>query len=612
MKLSNREPLPDVLYDYETWSRLTRMGSSEMTWMRNEAPYLAYRPLISILLPVYNPKRAWLEQALDSVVSQTYPYWELCVCNDGSTEAHVEEVLSLYARLDERIQVKHLKENVGIARATNEAFSLAIGEFVGLIDHDDTLAPHALFEVVKFLQEHPYADLIYTDEDKIDEAGNSSRPHFKPGWSPDFALRTNYLVHLSIYRRSILEEIGGWREGLDGSQDFDLMLRYTERTEKIHHLPKVLYHWRMVEGSAATSADFKVYTHERGRCAIQDALKRRNIRGSVMDGFMPNTFRVEREIEGQPRVSVLIPQREGADHVRCAESLARYTTYPNYEVLLLESKTGHPRVKSLSEHTKAVRVMKASTLLEMYNAAIEQAEGEYVLLLDPDLEAISEGWLEALLQHAQRTEVGAVGGKLISAEQGHTLQAGLILNPEEREDLPQGFHRPYPQIFYRPYNREHLGFRTYINLVRNCSAVSGGCMMFRKEVFEAIRGFDAEHLEDAFGDVDLCLRLRERGYLIVYTPYAEFAWRNFELATDLKPEQANYVRERWAEALTDDPYYNPNLRWTASDLRSMLKLVGSDEPAVAARRSWATEHQKSRRGPRRAAKGEESLGDGIG
>ncbi len=578
MEPPRQESLPDALRSYELWSRLTHVGAWEMTRMRNEVPYLAYRPRISILLPVYNPKRAWLEQALDSAMSQTYPHWELCVCNDASTEAYIEEVLSLYQRLDERIRVRHLKENVGIARATNEAFSLATGEFVGLMDHDDTLAPHALFEVVRFLQEHPEADLIYTDEDKIDEAGNPLKPHFKPGWSPDFALGINYLVHLSVYRRSILEDIGGWREGLDGAQDLDLMLRYTERTDKIHHLPKILYHWRMVEGSVATNTDFKAYTHERARRAIQDALKRRNIRGRVMDGFMPNSFRVAREIEGEPKVSVIIPPRKGADLAKCVAILERHTTYPNYEILLLGTRTKIP-----SRRTKAVRIAKATTQLETYNAAIEQAEGEYVLLLDPALEALSEWWLEALLQHAQRTEVGAVGGKLVSQD-GHTLQAGLVLDPEDREDLPQ--------MFYRPYNREHPGFRMYINLVRNCSAVSGTCMMFRKAVFEAVGGFDGENLEDAFGDVDLCLRLREQDYLIVYTPYAEFVQHNPEpLVTGLKPQQAEYVRERWAGVLKNDPYYNPNLLWTARNMRSMLDLIGlRNQPAVAARRSPAMEH----------------------
>lgn len=559
------EPLPDALHDYEAWSRLTRVGAWEMVRMRNEVSHLDYQPPISILLPVYNPKRTWLEQALDSVMSQTYPYWELCVCNDGSTEAHIEEVLSLYERLDGRIRIKHLNENVGIARATNEAFSMATGEFVGLMDHDDALAPHALFEVVRSLQERPDADLIYTDEDKIDEAGNPLEPHFKPGWSPDLALGGNYLVHLSVYRRSVLDEIGGWREGLDGSQDFDLMLRYVERTDKIHHLPKVLYHWRTVEGSAATNADFKAYTHERGRRAIQDALVRRNVRGQVLDGSTPNTFRVEREIEGMPKVSVLISRRKGADHARCIASLERHTTYPNYEILLLAPKANRLWTKSPSERAKVVRVAEASTPLQAYNAAIEQAEGQHILLLDPDLEALSEGWLEALLQHAQRAEVGAVGGKLVS-EEGHTLQAGLVLDPEEKkEDLPRNFYRPY---------RRHPGFRRSIDLVRNCSAVSGTCMMFRKEIFKAVGGLDTEHLEDAFGDVDLCLRMREQGCLIVYTPYAEFVRHAPRPATGLEPEQASYVRERWGEALKDDPYYNPNLRWRVSDLRSMLKLVG--------------------------------------
>ncbi len=577
MQPPNQEPLPDALRNYELWSRLTRIGAWEMTRMRNEVPYLDYHPQVSILLPVYNPKRTWLEQALDSVMGQTYPNWELCICNDASTEGYIEETLNLYERLDERIRVRHLKENVGIAQATNEAFSLATGEFVGLIDHDDTLAPHALFEVARFLQEHPDADLIYTDEDKIDEAGNSLKPHFKPGWSPDFALGVNYLVHLSIYRRSILEEIGGWREGLDGAQDLDLMLRYTERTTKIYHLSKILYHWRMVEGSVATATDFKAYTHERARRAVQDTLTRRGIRGRVMDGFMPNSFRVEREIEGEPKVSVIIRPRKDDHQSRYIASLQLHTTYPNYEFLLPGSRTNHLRTKTLPNHAKVVQVADTSTLLKVYNAAVEQAEGEYILLLDPDLEALSEGWLEALLQHVQRPEIGAAGGKLVS-EEGHTLQAGLVLNPERREDLPQ--------TFYRPYNREHPGFRMYVNLIRNCSAVSRSWMMFRKEIFETVGGFDTENLEDTFGDVDLCLRLREQGYLIAYTPYAEFVRHNPETTTGLKPEQARYVRERWTGVLEDDPYYNPNLLWTAHNMRSALDLLGlRNRRPIAPRRS---------------------------
>lgn len=579
MEFPDRGSVPDALRRYEMWSSLTHVGAWEMTRMRNEVAHLSYKPKISVLLPVHDPDRRWLERALDSVMSQAYPHWELCVCDDGSTREHVRELLDLYERLDGRVKVRQLKENAGIVAATNAAFSIATGKFVGLLDHDDELASHALFEVARFLQERPEADLVYTDEDKIDEDGKPIQPHFKPGWSPDFALSVNYLVHLSVYRRTLLEEVGGWREGFDGAQDLDLMLRYTERTDRIHHLPKVLYHWRMVEGSVAVDPKSKHYTHERARRAIQDALERRNVRGEVLDSYMPNGFKVDRGVEGQPKVVAIVPLREGADHSRCITSLEQRTNYPNYEVLLVTSETSRPGAETLSGRTKILQVAGDPTPLELYNAAVAQADGEYVLILDPDSEAASDGWLEALLQHAQRPEVGAVGGKLIS-EEGQTLQAGLILDPEEREDLPQ--------TFYRPYDWEHPGFRMFLDLTRNCSAVSEACMMFRKETFEVAGGFDAEHLESTFGDVGLCLRLREQGHLIVYTPYAEFTQHSTEPVAGLEPEQARYVRERWREALENDPYYNPNLRWSADNLRSVLDLMGlSNQPKVATRKSQA-------------------------
>jgi hypothetical protein len=276
---------------------------------------------------------------------------------------------------------------------------------------------------------------------------------------------------------------------------------------------------------------------------------------------------------------VIIPLREGVDHSRCIASLEQRTNYPNYEVLLVTSGTSRPGAETLSGRTKTLQVAGDPTPLELYNAAVAQADGEYVLILDPDSEAASDGWLEALLQHAQRSEVGAVGGKLIS-EEGQTLQAGLILDPEEREDLPR--------TFYRPYDWEHPGFRMFLDLTRNCSAVSAACMMFRKETFEAVGGFDTEHLESTFGDVDLCLRLREQGHSVVYTPYAEFTQHSTEPVTGLETGQARYVRERWEEMLRNDPYYNPNLQWTADDLRSVLNLMGlSNKPKVATSKSRA-------------------------
>jgi len=529
-----------------------------MARMRAEASRLAYRPTISVLVPVHNPERAWLERALDSVMGQAYPYWELCVCDDGSTEEHVGEVLGLYERLDSRIRVKRLGENVGIARATNGAFALAGGEFVGLLDHDDELAPDALFEVARLLQEHPGADLVYSDEDKIDEAGNRLQPHFKPGWSPDLAISANYLNHFSVYRRTIVEDLGGWREGFDGAQDMDLMQRFSYRTNNIHRIPKVLYHWRIATGSTAAGAQSKTYTHERGRRAVQDSLKLRGIAGSVKDGFAPNTFRIEREIAGEPSVSVLVPVVGGTPgHV---EGLRELTSYPNYEVATVDvggAVAEQPKTKGAIGPGRP----KGSSLSELCNAAVLRAAGEYVLLLDPDLEAISEGWLEALLRHAQRPEVGAVGGKLLLPP-GRTFQAGLVLGDGPGEEAVEVAPR-----FYRGCNRGTVSRRHFLDLTHNCSAVSSICMMFRKETFEEIGGFDTGHFSAEFADVDMCLRMREGGKLMVCTPYAEFTYHGpLHRYPALGPEEVGYVRRRWGTVLDNDPYYNPNLSWHPDDL----------------------------------------------
>ena len=355
------------------------------------------------------------------------------------------------------------------------------------------------------------------------------------------------------------------------------MLRFTQRTDRSHHMPKVLYHWRAVKGSVALDPSSKSYTHERARRAIEDALERRGVRGKALDTHMRNGFQVEREIEGNPKVSVLIPVREGADHSRCVESLERHTTYPNYDISLVTTATATFKGGSLPGHAKSIRGSDGQTRLELCDAAIRYATGEYVVLLDPDLEALSDGWLEALLQHAQREDVGAVGGKLVSRE-GRILQAGLILDPELENS---------PQTFCRPFTGHDRGFRMFVDLPRNCSAVSQECMMLRRTTFESVGGFDSVHFESAFGDVDLCLRLREQGYLIVYTPLAKFARPNPETPTGLGPEQSNYVRERWREVLDADPYYNPNLRWEAS-LSSTLGLLGlGNPPRVGARKFQA-------------------------
>lgn len=551
---------PKSMQSYGLWMALTEPTNWDMTRMRNQAPRFEYRPKVSILLPTYNPEPSWLESALDSVMAQTYPDWELCVCDDASTGPHVREILDLYTRIDGRIKVEYLQENANIIGATNRALSLATGEFVGLLDHDDELAPHALFEVVKLLQEHPEADLIYSDEDKLDADGKRINPHFKPGWSPDLAMSCNYLCHFSVYRRSLLEELGGWREGFDGAQDLELVQRVGERTDRIHHIPKILYHWRIVEGSTAMGASGKPYTHERARRAIEDSLERRGISGSVKDsGFMPNTYRIEREIIGEPSVSVIVPVW-GKLSPKHLESLRRKTAYPNYELLVLDVENRRlTRYPESGERSEQLGVR--GRLSALYNAAIRKSRGEYVLMLAPDLEAASEDWLEAMLQHAQRSEVGAVGGKLTRPD-GTVFQAGLTLDRkaggEATEDQP---------AFYRYCDQPAMGYGLVFALTWNCSAVSAECMMFRRQVFEDLGGFDGARFEAGFADVDLCLRMRERGYLIVCTPFAHFTCDgSVDRMVNLRPEEANYVRRRWGHILDNDPYYNPNLSWDPDSL----------------------------------------------
>jgi GT2 family glycosyltransferase len=555
---------PAVLQNYERWHVLTEPGSWDTARMRNAARHLDYKPKVSILLPVYNPEPAWLERCLDSVMAQTYPHWELCVCDDGSTKPHVGEILDLYERIEDRIKVKRLEENENIVGATNHALTLATAEWVGLLDHDDELAPHALFEMVKFLRDHRDADLVYSDEDKIDEAGVRMNPHFKTGWSHDLAMEANYLCHFSVYRKTLLEELGGWREGFDGAQDLELVQRVGEKTDRIYHLPKMLYHWRMVTGSTAVGAEGKPYTHEKARRAIQDSLERQGIAGTVEDsGFMPNTFRVRREIVGQPKVSVI--SWSPGDPDRLLKSLREKTAYKDHEVLVLDTKNATLKGAKTEK-------LSGTHLAELLNEAVRRADGEYVALLGPGLEAASGDWLESMLQHAQREEVGVVGGKL-TLPSGEVYGAGLILADDTENGRP---------LLYRNCDRRAVGYDLYFALNRNCSAVSSRCMMFRKETFEGTGGFDDLHFDDAFADVDLCLRMRERGLLVVCTPYANFTYHGPpDGQPQPGPDETEYARRRWGGVLRADPYHNPNLAWDPEDL-DMMKGRPFHDPKKAA------------------------------
>ncbi len=552
-----------VKEQYPALVRNNRLRASDLVRLRDEASNFGYRPLVSLLLPVSDPRQERLKRSLDSVVSQVYPGWELCVCGDGSTGERAKETLALYERLDERIKVTYLEGDSSISGLLNATLSLAQGEFVGLLEGGDELAPDALFEMVRLLQEHSEADLVYSDEDEIDDEGNRSDPYFKPGWSPDLLLSTNYVSHLSVYRRSLLEELGGFREGFDGCQGYDLVLRATERTDKIYHVPKVLYHRRAAAGLLASPGGDRGRVRDRARRALSDALERRGLEGSVEEGYLPDRFRVRFEIKGEPKVSLIIPTRDNYSFLkRCIESVERLTTYRNYELLIIDNNSRDPETLEYlaSIPHRVIPFREKFNYSRINNFAVSQAEGEYVLLLNDDTEVTSGGWLEAMLEHAQRPEVGAVGARLLYPD-GRIQHAGVIVGVGSPWEPGVAMHS------HHFYSSDSPGYAGALTTTTNYSAVTAACMLLRKSLFEEIGGLEEENLPIQFNDVDLCLKIRERGYYIVYTPYAELYHHESVSRGHFSGNRTEnlYMREHWGEVMDRDPYYNPNFsRGTAT------------------------------------------------
>lgn len=549
----------DALYErrsyvetfYPAWVRNNRIRAGDMRRMRDAAESFEHRPLISILLSAGEPEGSRIARAIDSVLGQAYPHWELCVCGSGPAEGDERAVLSHYEKLDGRIKVEHL-EAESIRRATNRAFSLATGEYVGMLDQNDQFAANALYEMVKLLQEHRDADLVYSDEDRIDGAGRRYAPHFKPGWSPDLLLSRDYVGSLCLYRSSLLKELDGWREGFDGRHGYDLNLRFTEHTDRVHHVPEVLYH----QGEKMASAP------DGARRALADALERHGVEGSVEDGLVDGGFRVRFKVKGEPQVSVIIPTHDNVSMLRpCIESIDRFTNHRDYEVLVVDHRSTDPETAEYLDSIshRVIEFDEEFNYAKMNNLAATDAEGEYLLFLNNDTEVVSAGWMQAMLEHAQRPGVGAVGARLLYPH-GRVQHAGVLV----------GVGSPWgPRIAahsHQHYPADSPGHGGAIKTVRNYSAVTAACMMVRRPVFEEAGGFDAENLRDAFNDVDLCLRLRERGYRIVYTPYAELYHHESASRTHEKnPAEAAYMRRRWSETLDKDPYYNPNFSTGSGD-----------------------------------------------
>lgn len=556
---------------YERWQMQYEPRTADYQRISEMIKLLAYQPLISIVVPVYNTPETYLREAIDSVMGQVYSNWELCLADDASTEPYIRTILEEYAKKDRRIKVVFREENGHISKTSNSALELATGEFVALLDHDDVLRPEALYEVVFLLNRHPEADMIYSDEDKIDEVGNRRDPFFKPDWSPDSFLTRMYTCHLGVYRRSIINEIGGFRAGYEGSQDYDFVLRFTEKTDRIFHIPKILYHWRIHQQSAASGTEAKPYAYEAAKKALSDALERRGEPGSVKDAAYLGHYNIRYEIHGSPKVSIIIPTRDlGKILNQCLESIFNKSTYPNYEVILIDNGSTEEETKDVisywlkqeSARFYCHRLDIPFNFSKLNNHGASHASGEFLLFLNNDTEVITPDWIEAMLEQAQRKSIGAVGAFLLYPDD--TIQhAGVVV----------GLGALAGHVFNATPS-DSPGYFGQLLTINNYSAVTAACLMCRREVFEAVNGFN-EDLAVALNDIDLCLKIMEKGYRNLTTPNAklyhhESKSRGYEDSPEKQARfqaECDYMKQRWSEIYQNDPYYNPNLSRQHGDYR---------------------------------------------
>jgi len=571
--------MPDVLFDqegtvncrlyadewdgdsYALWIGKNECAGKELEAQRGEQ--FVQMPKISILVPMYNTPLPVFKEMVESVRSQTYENWELCLVDGGSTNPDLLQMAEALALADSRILFHALGQNLGIAGNSNAAADLASGNFLALLDHDDTLAPFALREMVVALNTNPEADFFYSDEDKIDETGLSRfDAYFKPDFAPDTLRSYNYICHFTMMSTMLFRAAGAFRKGFDGSQDYDLFLRATEKAKQIVHVPKILYHWRVSENSTARSGEAKPYVAEASCRALTSHLERIGMKGTVGIGLLPSVYDVRPAIDGTPLVSIIIPNKDHVPDLKtCLESIQAKTTWSNYEILVVENNSKEAatfRYYDQIEANPKIRLVKWAdgfNFAAINNFAAREARGEYLLLLNNDTEIIEPDWLTRMLEHAQRKEVGAVGAMLYYPDD--TIQhAGVVIGLNSLADHS-----------FKGVPRRAVGYFSRTHIVQDVSAVTGACLMMRREVYDAVKGLN-EDFAVAFNDIDLCMRIRRKGLLIVWTPHAklyhhESKSRGYE---DTPAKHKRFLREInlfysiWGRPhQLQDPYYNRNL-----------------------------------------------------
>ena len=558
IKLTERFQKSEI--DYKEWLEKNMPARQELD--RQAKHKFKYAPKISILVPVYNTPETFLRQMIESVQKQTYGNWELCIANANPANEQVKVILKEYTANDARVKVTDVPENEGIAQNTNKALEIADGTFIGLLDHDDVLAENALYEVVKELNKAVDTDVIYTDEDKVSTAMDEYfSPNFKPDFNLDMLRSNNYFCHFFVAKKELIETVGGFRGEYNGAQDYDLFLRCIEKAERIAHIPKILYHWRVHQESTADNPLSKMYAYDAGQKAIEQHLKRCGVTAEVSKTENLGFYRVKYQQEGSPLVSILIPNKDQKDTLdQCLKSIEARTDYENYEIIIIENNSTEQETFEYYKQIKnpKIRVIEWKDEFNysaINNFGVRHAKGEYLLFLNNDIEVINSDWLGEMLSNCQREEVGAVGAKLYYPD--NTVQhAGVIV----------GIGGVAGSVFVG-LKRGYTGYMHRASVQQNLSAVTAACMMVKKSVFEEVGGFE-EELKVAFNDIDFCLKIREKGHLIVYDPYVELyhyesKTRGAEDTTEKIrrfQSEIEYMRSHWSSILKNgDPAYNPNL-----------------------------------------------------
>ena len=557
-------PLVKNSDDYQAWiEKYDQICENSRVSMADTILRMESKPLISIVMPTYNSNPKWLVEAIESVRKQIYSNWELCIADDASTDNETRKILQNYSRIDNRIKVTCRDKNGHISAATNSALELVRSEWYALMDHDDLLSENALYWVVNAINHNPDARLLYSDEDKVDENGIRADAYFKSDWNYDLFMSQNMVTHLGVYRADITRAIGGFRIGYEGAQDYDHALRYVEtiRHTQIVHIPRLLYHWRTHKNSTSQSLDAKPYGVIAGEKALNDSLKRRAI-----DAIASSTefgYRVKYRIEEPfPKVSIIIPTRNGYGLLKqCIESITEKSTYCNYDILIIDNGSDDPDtlkyLQILGNDTRVhvIRDDKPFNYSRLNNAAVRLVSGEFVLLLNNDIEVISPDWMEEMLGLAMQPGVGAVGARLWYPDE--TLQHGGVV-------LGIGGVAGHSHKYLA---RNLCGYFSRAQLIQSFSAVTAACLMIKKDIYFQVGGLDEVNLSVAFNDVDFCLKVREAGYRNVWTPYAELyhhesATRGLEDSEEKKKRfssEVHFMLNKWGNLLESDPAYNPNL-----------------------------------------------------